>query len=62
MPELVGADFAPVFAEMVRGFGWTEVDPWDAQTVLRPPPRTVPIRAEFATRAKAPRKPRRNTQ
>jgi hypothetical protein len=72
MPDLVGADFAPVFDEIVRGFGWTEVDPWDAETVLRPQPRTVLTRAEFAARArrerpvgpwgKAPRKPRRNTQ
>jgi hypothetical protein len=72
MPDLVGADFAPVFAEIVLGFGWTEVDPWDTETVLRPQPRTVPTRAEFVARVrqerpvgswgKAPRKPRRSKE
>jgi hypothetical protein len=68
MPDLVGADFAPVFDEIVLGFGWTQVDRWDVRTVLRPPPRVVATRAEFAARVrrerpagswgKAPRKPR----
>ncbi|MEU5036067.1 hypothetical protein AB0G48_18195 [Streptomyces rubiginosohelvolus] len=72
MPELVGADFAPVFDEIILGFGWTEVEPWDAESVLRPQPRVVPTRAEFVTRArqerpagswgKAPRKPRRGKE
>ncbi|MFI0237878.1 hypothetical protein [Streptomyces sp. NPDC016845] len=71
MPELVGADFAPVFDEIVSGFGWTELDPWDAETVLPPPARTVPTRAEYVAEArqerpvgswgKAPRKPRSST-
>ncbi|MEW2303015.1 hypothetical protein AB0958_24080 [Streptomyces sp. NPDC006655] len=70
MPDLVGADFAPVFDEVVLGFGWTHVGPWDAESVLRPPPRAVLTRAEFVSRArrerpagpwgKAPRKPRLN--
>lgn len=69
MPDLVGADFAPVFGELTLAFGWTHVDPWDAESVLRPQPRAVLTRAEFVSRArrerpagpwgKAPRKPRR---
>jgi hypothetical protein len=68
MPDLVGADFAPVFDELVVGFGWTEVDPWDAGSVLRPRPRAVLTRREFVARlrqqrpsgpwGRAPRKPR----
>ncbi|NEA46689.1 hypothetical protein [Streptomyces sp. SID10815] len=70
MPDLVGADFAPIFDELVRRFGWTHVDPWDPESVLRPQPRAVLTRAEFVSRGrqerpagpwgKAPRKPRRN--
>ncbi|MEU5308059.1 hypothetical protein [Streptomyces sp. NPDC021562] len=69
MPDLVGADFAPVFDELALEFGWTHAVPWDAGSVLRPQPRTVLTRAEFVSRArrerpafpggKAPRKPRR---
>lgn len=69
MPDLVGADFAPVFDEVLRGFGWTHVDPWDADPILRPQPRAVLTRAEFVSRirqerpagswGRAPRKPRR---
>ncbi|SMF03669.1 hypothetical protein [Streptomyces sp. Amel2xC10] len=70
MPDLVGAEFVPVFDEVVRAFGWTGVEPpWDAATVVRPEPRSVPTRAEFVARVrrerpagpwgKAPRKPRR---
>ncbi|MGW7268238.1 hypothetical protein [Streptomyces sp. NPDC054842] len=72
MPDLVGADFAPVFDEIVRGFGWTHVEPWDAESVLHPQPRTVSTRAEFVARArqerpagpwgKSPRKPRRGKE
>jgi hypothetical protein len=70
MPDLVGADFAPVFDEVVRGFGWTHVGPWDADSILRPQPRAVLTRAEFVSRVRqerpagswgrAPRKPRRD--
>ncbi|MFD8425903.1 hypothetical protein [Streptomyces sp. NPDC059466] len=69
MPDLVGADFAPVFHEIVLRFGWTNVGPWDAESLLRPKPRAVSTRAEFVARVrqerpagpwgKAPRKPRR---
>ncbi|KUM84106.1 hypothetical protein AQI94_32715 [Streptomyces pseudovenezuelae] len=69
MPDLVGADFAPVFDEIVLGFGWTDVEPWDAGSVRRSQPRSVPTRAEFIARIRqerpagpwgnAPRKPRR---
>ncbi|MEU2300269.1 hypothetical protein [Streptomyces antibioticus] len=69
MPDLVGADFAPVHDELVRAFGWTGVEPWDVTSVLRPEPRAVATRAEFVARVrrerpagpwgKAPRKPRR---
>jgi hypothetical protein len=70
MPDLVGADFAPVFDEVVRGFGWAHVDPWDADSILRPQPRAVLTCAEFVSRVRqerpagswgrAPRKPRRD--
>jgi hypothetical protein len=68
MPDLTGADFAPVFAEIVSAFGWTHAEPWDAESVLRPEARSVPTRAEFVAGVrrerpagpwgKAPRKPR----
>ncbi|MDH6547487.1 hypothetical protein [Streptomyces sp. SAI-041] len=72
MPDLVGVDFAPVHDELVRGFGWAAAEPWDTETVLPPPARTVATRAEFVARARrdrpvgswgrTPRKPRRDTQ
>lgn len=72
MPDLVGADFAPVFDEIVLRFGWTGVEPWDAESLLRPKPRAVSTRAEFVARVrqerpagpwgKAPRKPRRGRE
>lgn len=72
MPALVGVDFAPVFDEIILGFGRTEIEPWDADSVLRPQPRVVPTRAEFVAGArqerpagswgKAPRKPRRGKE
>ena len=69
MPDLVGAEFAPVFDKIVLGFGWTDVEPWDTASVLHPRSRVVPTRTEFTARVrqerpagpwgKAPRKPRR---
>ncbi|QUC58593.1 MULTISPECIES: hypothetical protein [unclassified Streptomyces] len=68
MPDLVGADFAPAFEEIVLGFGWATAEPWGVEKVLPPPPRTVATRQEFAARSRqerpvgswgrAPRKPR----
>ncbi|MCS0602198.1 hypothetical protein NX794_13420 [Streptomyces sp. LP11] len=69
MPPLVGARFAPLYDEILAGFGMTGAAiPWDAESVRYPGPRTVPTRAEFIARArgerpagpwgKPPRKPR----
>jgi hypothetical protein len=70
MPDLVCANFAPVFNEVLLGFGWTHEGPWDAESLLHPKPRTVLTRAEFVSKVrqerpagawgKAPRKPRRD--
>ncbi|MGV9936314.1 hypothetical protein ACWDY4_38150 [Streptomyces olivaceoviridis] len=70
MPDLVCANFAPVFNEVLLGFGWTHEGPWDTESLLHPKPRTVLTRAEFVPKVrqerpagawgKAPRKPRRD--
>lgn len=72
MPPLVGARFAPLYDEILAGFGMTGADSWDAESVLRPGPRAVPTRAEFIARVrrdrpagpwgKSPRKPRRGKE
>ncbi|MFF2652931.1 hypothetical protein [Streptomyces sp. NPDC058045] len=55
MPPLVGADFAPLYEEILDGFGMSGAGPWDRESVRSPWPRLVPTRAEFLARARRER-------
>jgi hypothetical protein len=68
MPELMGADFAPLYRETSLKFEWGEGD-FDPDSVLPPPPRAVLTQAEYVASlrqerpvgrwGKGPRKPQR---